>query len=134
MLLADRVDQPGPAHPVADRAADLGEPELDARGRELGGERGQHVGRGHVEIRGRPDVEDDRTGPGGSRPDERDDLVLRDIGVHEGQRHVRTQQQEALDRLGRRVAIGVGEDRRRARDPTEDRDVRPAGLVEDRQQ
>ena len=42
--------------------------------------------------------------------------------------------QEALDRLGRRVPLGVGEDRRVARDPPEDRDVRPARLVQDRQQ
>ena len=50
--------------------------------------------------------------PAARAANERDHLVLRDIGVDEGQRHVRTQKQEALDRLGRRVAIGVGEDRR----------------------
>ena len=35
---------------------------------------------------------------------------------------------------GRRVALDVREDRRVARDPAEDRDVRPAGLVQDRQE
>ena len=35
MLLADEVDQARPAHPVADRAADLGEAELDPALREF---------------------------------------------------------------------------------------------------
>ena len=63
------------------------------------------------------------------------DLVLRDIGVDERQRarSGRTRRKPG-DRLGRRVALGVGEDRRVARDPPEHRDVRTAGLVQDRQQ
>ena len=134
VLLADRGHQAAPVHPVADRAADLAQTKLDPEPFELQRERGEHVDRRDVEVGGRPDVDDERPRRFGRRVDERHHLILRDIGVDERQRHVRSQDEEARHRLRRRVAVDVGEDRRLARDPPEDRDVRPAGLVEDRQQ
>ena len=63
MVLADRGHQPGPAHPVAHGTTDLRQPELDPGVAQVGVQRGQHVGRRHVEVGGGADVEDD-----GGRP------------------------------------------------------------------
>ena len=102
---------------------------------ELGMKGREHVRRRDIEVGGRADVEHERARRvRRGRADERHDLVLGDIGVDERQWDVRAQHEEARDRLGRRVPPGVGVDRRSPRDPPEDGDVRPARLVQDRQQ
>ena len=59
---------------------------------------------------------------------QRDDLVLRDVGVDKRQRDVRSDDQEAG--TGRRRCVGPRRRRSRVtRDPRNDRDVRPTGLV-----
>jgi len=134
VVFADARHQPRASHPVADRSADLAEAELDAHDIQLDQQCRQHVHRRHIEIRRRADVDDDRVGRLGSGRDEAHDLVLRDIGIDERQWHVRAKEQEPGDGLGGRVTARVGEDRRIARDPAQDRDVRPAGLVQDGEQ
>ena len=52
-------------------------------------------------------------GGAGLGPDERHDLVLGDVRVHERQRDVRPDEQEPRDRLGRGMALRVGVDHRR---------------------
>jgi len=134
VVFADARHQPRSSHPVADRSADLAESKLDAQDTQLNEQRRHHVHRRHIEIRRRADVDDDRAGRLGSGRDEAHDLVLRDVGIDERQWHVRAKEEEPGDRLGGRVTARVGEDRRVARDPAQNRDVRPAGLVQDREE
>jgi len=134
VVFADPRHQPRASHPVADRSADLAEPELDAQDSQLDEQCRHHVHRRHIEIGRRADVDDDRAGRLGSGRDEAHDLVLGDVGIDERQRHVRAKEEEPGDRLGGRVTACIGEDRRVARDPAQDRDVRAAGLVQDREE
>ena len=131
MVLADRGHQPGPAHPVAHRTADLRQAQIDPCLAQLGVQGGQHVGRRHVEVGGRADVEDDGSRPVRSSSDQGHDLVLRDIGIDEGQRDVGPNHEEPGDRRGCRVAIRIGEDRRVAGHAAEHGQVRSAGAVQD---
>ena len=131
MVLADRGHQPGPAHPVAYGTTDLRQPELDPGVVQVGVQRGQHVGRRHVEVGGGADVEDDGGRPVRPCADQGHDLVLGDIGVDEGERDVGPEHEEPGDRRGRRVAIRIGEDRRVAGHAAEHGEIRPAGAIED---
>ena len=133
-LLADRRHQPRPAHPVADRAADLRQPELDAVVAKVGRAAppacpsSPRRGRRSRRCRGR------RTRGGRARPGCSASIwsfatsALTNVRGTFG----RTMQ-EALDRVAG-VPLGVGVHRGVARDPPEDGDVRPARLVQDRQQ
>ncbi len=99
--LADDAHQARPAHPVTDRASNLGEAELDP-GLPQVGVRARSACRSSPR-RGRPSPRCPCTtarGGSGRGTDERHDLVLRDIGVDERQRHVRTEDQDPGDGLG----------------------------------
>ena len=103
-------------------------------GAKVGHQHRQHVGGRDVEVGRGADVEHDHGRRDGPSPDEGIDLVLRDVGVDERQGHVRADDQEAVDRDGLAVPLGVGVHRGVGGDPSEDGDVRPARLVQDRQQ
>ena len=102
--LADRGHQPRAAHPVADRAADLGQAQRDPAIAEERDQLAEHVDGRDVEVGGRAQVEDHGLRRRLGRADHRDDLVLGDVRVHERQRDVRAEDEDAGHLARARVA------------------------------
>ena len=102
--LADRGHQPGAAHPVADRAADLGQAQRDPALAEERDQLPEHVDGRDVEVGGRAQVEDHGLRRRLGRADGGHDLVLGDARVHEGERDVGAQDEDARHLSRARVA------------------------------